>query len=340
MMMEIEQGRNPEKLWERLRAPLPFTAIEWRQDGKPTTRDGRHYARFVCYVEAGTVRERLDEVTPGEWDLTLELLPSREIIGAEGRIMQTAADEAYAFKARLQVMGVIREDVGSGSSYKGAATDAFKRASVRFGVGHELYDMPQLWIEVDGDGKYAKPLEDPKIVAARKFGLGTPGAETSKPSRATEGPPSAEERSGFNGEGGTPSRDDPDGIVCPKCNGRMWDNRAVKRNPKAPDYKCKDRDCDGVIWPKRADEQVDALVGQGQAHGTEPTIPGDSTIGGVSTTKTIKKPPPDNGKRLPGETEADMAGQPKKEPAPPRSTPPSQRNRPAALQDEDDDLPF
>ena len=31
----------------------------------------------------------------------------------------------------------------------------------------------------------------------------------------------------------------------------MWDNRAGKRNPKAPDFKCKDRECDGVIWPPR-----------------------------------------------------------------------------------------
>ena len=29
----------------------------------------------------------------------------------------------------------------------------------------------------------------------------------------------------------------------------MWDNRRDKRNPKAPDFKCKDRDnCDGAIW--------------------------------------------------------------------------------------------
>lgn len=29
----------------------------------------------------------------------------------------------------------------------------------------------------------------------------------------------------------------------------MWDNRITKRNPKAPDWKCRDRSCDGVIWP-------------------------------------------------------------------------------------------
>jgi hypothetical protein len=29
----------------------------------------------------------------------------------------------------------------------------------------------------------------------------------------------------------------------------VWDNRATKRNPRAPDFKCRDRSCDGVIWP-------------------------------------------------------------------------------------------
>jgi len=38
---------------------------------------------------------------------------------------------------------------------------------------------------------------------------------------------------------------------CPKCGGEMWDNRVGKRNPRAPDFKCKDRECDGVVWPPR-----------------------------------------------------------------------------------------
>lgn len=38
---------------------------------------------------------------------------------------------------------------------------------------------------------------------------------------------------------------------CPKCGSNMFDNRESKQNPKAPDFKCKDRNCDGVIWPPR-----------------------------------------------------------------------------------------
>ena len=38
---------------------------------------------------------------------------------------------------------------------------------------------------------------------------------------------------------------------CPICAGRMYDNRATKRNPRAPDFKCRDRSCDGVVWPPK-----------------------------------------------------------------------------------------
>lgn len=51
-----------------------------------------------------------------------------------------------------------------------------------------------------------------------------------------------------------------DAPSCPICGGEMWDDRASKTNPKAPDFKCKNKPktrggpgCAGVIWPpKRA----------------------------------------------------------------------------------------
>ena len=39
------------------------------------------------------------------------------------------------------------------------------------------------------------------------------------------------------------------GPACPKCGGPMWDNRNSKRNPRAPDFRCRNRVCDGVLWP-------------------------------------------------------------------------------------------
>jgi hypothetical protein len=238
-------------IWSALAGPLPPGVISWRQDGRPISRDGRFLARFVAYIEANTVRERLDAVVPGEWDLTLELLPP--VTGLE----EDANQGACSFKARLQILGVIREDVGTGKDYKQAATDAFKRAAVRFGIAHELYAYEQNWVQMDGDGKYAKPIEDPAVTYARRYGR--PRAASAPDSGLATPAPAPTEHEVDAG----PSDDPIDSIgsmgpiasheaSCPKCGGRMWDNRLTKRNPKAPDYKCRDRSCDGVIWPPKA----------------------------------------------------------------------------------------
>lgn len=37
-------------------------------------------------------------------------------------------------------------------------------------------------------------------------------------------------------------------MQCPQCSSEMWDNRENKKNPKGPDYKCKDKACGHAIW--------------------------------------------------------------------------------------------
>lgn len=182
-------------------------------------------------------------MVPGEWDLTLELLPPLP-----------ASDEApegqtCSFKARLQIVGVIREDVGMGRDYKQAATDAFKRAAVRFGIAHELYAYEQNWVQMDGDGRYAKPVEDPAEAYARRYGSAQPGTSE----RTVDGPR-------FTLSTGEVAEQE-ETERCPKCDGPMWDNRSTKRNPKAPDFKCRDRSCDGVVWPAR---DTSAVIPRGE----------------------------------------------------------------------------
>jgi hypothetical protein len=250
MIARHETQTTKFDVWAALAAPLPAGVISWRQDGRPIARDGRHIARFVAYIEANTVRERLDSVVPGEWDLTLELLPT--VAGLD----EDANQGACSFKARLQILGVIREDVGTGKDYKQAATDAFKRAAVRFGIAHELYAYEQNWVQLDGDGKFAKPVEDPAVVYARRY-----GRPNAAPVAASDTAPVSVTRAEqakavpvSNEPATSPSVAGPlalDEESCPKCGGRMWDNRLSKKNPKAPDFKCRDRSCDGVIWPPK-----------------------------------------------------------------------------------------
>jgi hypothetical protein len=236
-------------VWARLSAPLPAGVIAWRQDGKPMTRDGHTLARFVAYIEANTVRERLDAIVPGEWDLTLDLLPPLAVAAEDGD------GAACSFKARLQVLGVIREDVGTGRDYKQAATDAFKRAAVRFGIGHELYALEPNWVPMDGVGRSARPIEDPQLVYTRRYQATPTDASETSEARPRRGQPAAvglEAMDRSSATAGASAALDDDIPTCPKCGGRMWDNRLTKRNPRAPDFRCRDRSCDGVVWPQRS----------------------------------------------------------------------------------------
>jgi hypothetical protein len=277
MIARHEEPMDKHDVWSKLAAPLPNGVVSWRQDGKAIMRDGRWLARFVAYIEAGFVRERLDGVVPGEWDLSLELLPP--LVGFGGEQDEASA---CAFKARLQILGVIREDVGTGRDYKSAATDAFKRVAVRYGVGHELYAYEMNWVHVDGDSRYAKPLEDPQTAYNRRY-AGKPGvagigggvaaaerervegerAQSVAAQESNAAPRAAQVTASTVDRSHVPAGADNNSAPvvasaagdanqeCPKCGGRMWDNRVGKRNPKAPDFKCRDRSCDGVIWPPK-----------------------------------------------------------------------------------------
>jgi hypothetical protein len=270
--MTVNLHRAPDAaaagdVWARLAAPLPPGVIEWRQDGRPVARDGKFFARFVAYISAGVVRQRLDEVVPGEWSFTTELLPTAPESSEE------PTDTPAAFKGRLTILGVVREDVGVGKDYKVASTDSFKRAAVRYGIGHELYELEMNWVEMDGDGRYAKPREDPQKAYERRHGVVAQHAmrheEEIEAARRAPAAGAAPAERPAKSEPPLPAA--PPSTVgevppCPKCGGRMWDNRIGKRNPKAPDFKCRDRTCDGVIWPPKP---AGGAKGKGSAEGDE-----------------------------------------------------------------------
>ena len=38
------------------------------------------------------------------------------------------------------------------------------------------------------------------------------------------------------------------GFKCPLCNGKVFDNRQDKKNPKAPDFRCAEPSCRWAEW--------------------------------------------------------------------------------------------
>lgn len=80
-------------------------------------------------AEGSSLCEKLDAAVPGEWDLTLEVLP--QILLPSGFVLASGLD--VTLKARLQILGVIREGVGTAATYADAADAAFAKAAEMFG---------------------------------------------------------------------------------------------------------------------------------------------------------------------------------------------------------------
>jgi len=110
----------------------------------------------------------------------------------------------------------------------------------------------------DDDGASATTPTAPAAIAAtfasatptEKMQAATALIETAFPGAKTTYAPMG------SGADGDPS--------CPVCGNRMWDNRGTpekpKANPKAPDFKCRDKACNGVIWPPRGAKKAVAAA--------------------------------------------------------------------------------
>ena len=126
-----------ENLLEQLKKPFPVDAISWRigQKNKDKTK-----AKMLCYIDARDVMDRLDEVCDTDW--------SDSYTEVNGRVVCT-----------ITIDGKSRSD-GAGDTdiegEKGAISDAFKRAAVKWGIGRYLYNAKNYntWVSlVDANGE-------------------------------------------------------------------------------------------------------------------------------------------------------------------------------------------
>lgn len=125
--------------FEQLRHPFPPERISWRVGS--TTGDKKK-GMALAYIDARDVMERLDAVCgPHGWQCRYPHTGDKTVCDIGIKV----GDE-WIWKAD-----------GAGDTdfeaSKGALSDAFKRAAVRWGVGRYLYDMPAPWVEIEPAGK-------------------------------------------------------------------------------------------------------------------------------------------------------------------------------------------
>lgn len=121
--------------------------IEVRIQQTRTGRDGKYVTVLLLYKTARTDMAVLDETFgPTNWSNSY-----REIKGHMYCTISVRDPETHEW--------VSKEDCGSESNVeaeKGEASDAFKRAGTRWGIGRELYTGPLVRIVTDYDPKYER----------------------------------------------------------------------------------------------------------------------------------------------------------------------------------------
>lgn len=140
-----------KEIAEALLAPFPAEVVGWK--AQATTKDGSR-AMAVAYIDARAVADRLDAtVGPENWS------DQYAVLGEQ----RTPNGMEYVVACRLTVLGVTKEDVGSGEDHKAAYSDAFKRAAVRYGVARYLYSLDKQWVAYDAQKRQLK--ETPALPA-------------------------------------------------------------------------------------------------------------------------------------------------------------------------------
>lgn len=116
--------------------PFPVKRISWRVG---STNLDKTKGIALAYIDARDVMGRLDDVFGMDgWSDSYTETPS-------GRLVCTLS---------VLIDGKwINKSDGAGDTQvegeKGAISDAFKRAAVKFGIGRYLYELPNTWVDLE-----------------------------------------------------------------------------------------------------------------------------------------------------------------------------------------------
>lgn len=132
---------------EDLKKPFDPAAISWRVGS--TTKD-KSKGMALAYIDARDVQDRLDDVCGVDgWQCRYVPMHDKKTVCEVG----VRINSEWIWKAD----GAGDSDV---EAEKGALSDAFKRAAVRWGIGRYLYDLESPWVELEPAGSSYKIKAD------------------------------------------------------------------------------------------------------------------------------------------------------------------------------------
>lgn len=147
--------------FSKLFAPFDPRKISWRVGS--TTQDKKR-GMALAYIDARDVMERLDEACgPAGWQCEYPHADGKKTVCSIG----IKVGEEWIWKAD----GAGDSDV---EAEKGALSDAFKRAAVKWGIGRYLYDIDTPWVELEAAGRSFKIADREYDRLARVLGGAKP----------------------------------------------------------------------------------------------------------------------------------------------------------------------
>jgi hypothetical protein len=158
---------DTQELFDRLSEPFMPEAIDWRVGS--TTGD-KSKGKALAYMDARAAMDRLDSACgTANWQC---------VHSPAGSIMLCSIGIKFGNDWVWKQDGAGATDI---EGEKGAMSDSFKRACVRWGIGRYLYDIDGPWVAIEPAGKSFKFTETARKnldtfyeEAIRKMGWGSP----------------------------------------------------------------------------------------------------------------------------------------------------------------------
>lgn len=152
---------------EKLYAPFPPEKVEWRVGSRSKDKTK---GLALAYIDARSVMDRLDEVCGAEnWQCryTHAYPSSVSYFDTDKVSSKTMGKTVCEIGIRLNGEWIWKADGAGDTDFeaeKGALSDAFKRAAVKWGIGRYLYDIPATWVNLDQFGNIL-PVELERLMA-------------------------------------------------------------------------------------------------------------------------------------------------------------------------------
>lgn len=138
-----------DALLKQLKNPFDPKFVKWRVGA---TNGDKTKGIALAYIDSREVKKRLDEVCG--------------LAGWQDRL--TEVDKGFVSEIDIWINNrwVTRSNAAGLTqveAVKGGASDAFKRAAAKWGVGHYLYYLPNVWVAIKPQGKSYALAEIPEL---------------------------------------------------------------------------------------------------------------------------------------------------------------------------------